>query len=173
MLSLNIILFFLVSLAMTKKHHWDKQTFDEWRAAEESELGKATDLLIFGLSADDFQEHRQRKEGPPEVDWKADGCTSSDDTPLGYKFKNSCDRHDFALSNYKKQGRLTKKAKKRIDKNFRKDLKDQCKKEKHQGRCRSMADIYYAGVRAFGKRESLAGRIDLASLKVEDSDNED
>ncbi|KAI4689170.1 hypothetical protein J4E81_007887 [Alternaria sp. BMP 2799] len=44
-------------------------------------------------------------------------------------------------------------ARKKIDKNFKEDMYEQCKKEKHKHLCRIGAKIYYAGVRVMGRRD--------------------
>ena len=44
-------------------------------------------------------------------------------------------------------------ARKKIDKNFKEDMYDQCRKEKHKHLCRIGAKIYYAGVRVMGRRD--------------------
>ncbi|KAI4610503.1 hypothetical protein J4E80_008267 [Alternaria sp. BMP 0032] len=44
-------------------------------------------------------------------------------------------------------------ARKKIDKNFKEDMYEQCRKEKHKHLCRIGAKIYYAGVRVMGRRD--------------------
>jgi hypothetical protein len=62
----------------------------------------------------------------------------------------SCTRHDFAYRNYKNQSRFHHDTRKRIDKNFKKDLYQQCEIERAEHLCKMTANIYYDAVRAFG-----------------------
>ncbi|KAI4648340.1 hypothetical protein J4E93_004752 [Alternaria ventricosa] len=48
---------------------------------------------------------------------------------------------------------VTDQARKKIDKNFKQDMYDQCEKEKHKHMCRIGAKLYYAGVRVMGRRD--------------------
>ena len=41
----------------------------------------------------------------------------------------------------------------RIDNNFRTDLYNQCNSESLTSICKGLADVYYAAVRAFGKKK--------------------
>ena len=86
-------------------------------------------------------------------DWSDNGCTASPDNPLGFDFRQSCQRHDFGYRNYKAQSRFTDPAKATIDDNFREDMYNQCATEGAlQGLCRGVADLYYAAVREFGSK---------------------
>ncbi|KAK2758890.1 hypothetical protein FQN53_008168 [Emmonsiellopsis sp. PD_33] len=121
---------------------------------------KATDRLLFKASMKEFQAARKAKN-PSSLDWSSDGCSKSPDHP-GFNFLPSCQRHDFGYRNYKDQKRFSKKNKNKIDKNFRDDLYNSCKKEdsKHDAKsCKEIADIYYWAVSHFAtkKREMLEG----------------
>ncbi|KAA8647964.1 hypothetical protein EYZ11_005669 [Aspergillus tanneri] len=118
---------------------------------------KATNNLIFKVSMKTFQKARKAKN-PSKCNWSSDNCSKSPDKPDGYNFIPSCQRHDFGYRNTKKQKRFTKAMKKRIDDNFKKDLYKYCSQfsgwSSWKGvECRRLADIYYAAVRKFGKRE--------------------
>ncbi|KAF5865966.1 hypothetical protein ETB97_001544 [Aspergillus alliaceus] len=118
---------------------------------------KATDNLIFKVSMKTFQKARKAKN-PSKCNWSSDNCSKSPDKPDGYNFIPSCQRHDFGYRNTKKQKRFTKAMKKRIDDNFKKDLYKYCSQfsgwSSWKGvECRRLADIYYAAVRKFGKRD--------------------
>jgi Ribonuclease G/E len=67
----------------------------------------------------------------------------------------SCYRHDFAYRNYKNQSRFHHNTRKRIDKNFKKDLFQQCETERAEHRCKMTATIYYEAVRAFGNTQAV------------------
>ena len=58
----------------------------------------------------------------PELVWSDDGCSLSPEHPLGFKFHNSCRRHDFGYRNYRYQGRLTERNREMIDDNFLRDM---------------------------------------------------
>lgn len=66
----------------------------------------------------------------------------------------ACTRHDFGYHNYIAQKRCGAVNKKTIDSNFKKDLYTQCAFEKEEIKreaCESVANVYYASVRVFGK----------------------
>lgn len=88
------------------------------------------------------------------------------DNPFGFNFIPACYRHDFGYHNYRLQSRFTQSGKKRIDDNFRTDLKYQCTFESFRSVCNGLADVYYAAVRAFGGGDASPGRRDV----VEDED---
>ena len=69
---------------------------------------------------------------------------------------SSCQRHDFGYRNYKAQSRFTDSNKLRIDNNLKSDLYNQCATESLTEVCDATADVYYAAVRAFGKKEATA-----------------
>ncbi|OJD16005.1 hypothetical protein AJ78_03797 [Emergomyces pasteurianus Ep9510] len=115
---------------------------------------QATDRLLFSSTMTQFIAARKAKN-PSSLNWDSDGCSKSPDKP-GFNFLPSCYRHDFGYRNYKAQDRFTKDNKKKIDKNFRSDLYDECAKEKDNDKeedCKDIADIYYWAVSAFGKRD--------------------
>lgn len=106
----------------------------------------------------------------------------------GFPFDPACQRHDFGYRNYKAQNRFTDSGKLSIDNNFKDEyarpsnlpslvyiiavlltytsLYDQCAGESAQGACESLADVYYAAVRAFG-REAAEG-VEATSASEED-----
>ncbi|OAX83076.1 hypothetical protein ACJ72_02564 [Emergomyces africanus] len=123
---------------------------------------QATDRLLFSSTIAQFTAARKAKD-PPSLNWNSDGCSKSPDKP-GFNFLPSCYRHDFGYRNYKAQDRFTRDNKKKIDKNFRSDLYNECAKEKDDGKeeaCKDIADIYYWAVSAFGKRDE-EGTVSLA-----------
>ncbi|KAI4647311.1 uncharacterized protein J4E79_010169 [Alternaria viburni] len=101
----------------------------------------------------DMWHNHEASYGVTGLDWVTDACTGVDDRPFKWDFKPACIRHDFAYRNFKRQGRLGHQARKKIDKNFKEDMYDQCRKEKHKHLCRIGAKIYYAGVRVMGRRD--------------------
>lgn len=113
-------------------------------------LEAITDKLLFDTSMDDFQAARDA-EDPPELDWYSNGCTASPESPLGYNFHPSCQRHDFGYHNYKNQGRFDE-GKDAIDSNFKADMYNEC--DKHgvlsSAVCKGVADVYYEAVHVFG-----------------------
>ena len=72
---------------------------------------------------------------------------------------------DVYLSDLRQTNKL------RIDANFKNDLYNQCNTEILTSGCKKLADVYYAAVRAFGKKKGaevlaaaqLAARDDLAA----------
>ncbi|KAF2853484.1 hypothetical protein T440DRAFT_418611 [Plenodomus tracheiphilus IPT5] len=167
MLLSNIVVLACTGAVLAK----DRDSKNYNKAKDMTEIAKSTDYLVFQISADTFQERRKNHDGAAGLDWSADGCNHAADRPFGWDFKNSCDRHDFAYRNYKKQGRFSSPNKKKIDQNFKKDMIEQCKHENgDKGACRTMARTYYHAVRVFAR--SLAGRIDTADF-VDESDDED
>lgn len=117
----------------------------------------STDNLIFSVSIGTFLNARSA-QNPTQCIWASDNCSKSPDKPRGYDFIPGCQRHDFGYRNTKSQGRFTSAMKKRIDDNFKNDLYTYCSQfsglSSWKGvECRRYADIYYAAVRAFGKRE--------------------
>lgn len=116
----------------------------------------ATDNLLFKASIGSFEEAR-KANNPSKCNWSSDNCSKSPDKPDGYNFIPSCQRHDFGYRNTKAQKRFTSAMKKQIDDNFKKDLYKYCSQfsgwSSWKGvECRRLADIYYAAVRKFGKR---------------------
>ncbi|GIJ75813.1 phospholipase A2 [Micromonospora phaseoli] len=84
-------------------------------------------------------------------DWSTDYCSSSPDNPLGFKFSNSCARHDFGYRNYKAVGQFSAN-KSRLDSAFYEDLKRVCATYNSVVRpaCTSLAWTYYQAVAIFG-----------------------
>lgn len=79
----------------------------------------------------------------------------SQDSDTDLTVHDSCLRHDFGYRNYKLQGRCKKAMKKRIDKNFQKDMYNECVKEEDEERrnkCENVADGYYIAVHVFGRK---------------------
>ncbi|KAF2024490.1 hypothetical protein EK21DRAFT_117748 [Setomelanomma holmii] len=114
-------------------------------------LYQTTDHFLFNTNIADFLNARNAREGIGlGIDWTADGCSSSPDDPFGFQFHNSCLRHDFGYRNYKQQKRCKKADKKRIDKNFKQDMYDQCALGDDQDGCEAVANVYYSSVRVFG-----------------------
>lgn len=121
------------------------------------ELESTTDTLLFSTSMDDFLAAKSAKD-PSELDWYSNGCTLSPDSPLGYSFTPSCNRHDFGYRNYKAQGRFSTDNKGLIDLQFKDDLYGEC--ANHSGVsgsvCRGLANIYYQAVNLFGSKKKRA-----------------
>ncbi|KAF8541173.1 prokaryotic phospholipase A2-domain-containing protein [Trichophaea hybrida] len=111
----------------------------------------ATDRLLFYTDINTFEDDRD-KLIPSTLDWSSDGCTDSPDSPGGFHFLHSCQRHDFGYRNYKKQQRFTDDNKHKIDDNFKKDMYDECHKYSVLKRdiCKTFANTYYDAVRAVG-----------------------
>lgn len=131
----------------------------------------AVDNLIFSASLSSFQSSRN-SQTPSACDWSSDNCSKSPDSPRGYNFVPSCQRHDFGYRNAKAQGRFTDALKERIDNNFKDDLYNYCNGfsglESWKGvECRRYSDIYVAAVKAFGKREEEKGHY-LPELNIDD-----
>ncbi|KAK4646180.1 hypothetical protein QC761_208170 [Podospora bellae-mahoneyi] len=118
---------------------------------------QVTDELMYGISLPAFTARRNARN-PPTLDWTSDGCTSSPDNPLNFPFVPACHRHDFGYHNYRAQNRFTESGKLRIDNNFKTDLYYQCSTVSLSGVCRSLADVYYAAVRAFGGGDATPGK---------------
>ncbi|KJZ71375.1 hypothetical protein HIM_09258 [Hirsutella minnesotensis 3608] len=108
---------------------------------------------------------RRNKRDPPSLDWKSDGCTRVPDNPFGFPFLQACHRHDFGYQNFRIQHRFTKANKLKIDLKFKEDLYHQCGSVFAKTACEKLADVYYAGVRAFGGRDAKAKREDQAELR--------
>ena len=72
--------------------------------------------------------------------------------PRGYDFTHSCNRHDFAYSNYKLQDRFQmERNRKRLDDNWQKDMFAVCDREGDKMEdCRLVASMYHLAVRALG-----------------------
>lgn len=124
-----------------------------------------TDSYLYTLTLPQFTQRRNARN-PSTLDWTSDGCTSSPDNPLGFNFPPACNRHDFGYHNYRLQNRFTQSGKKRIDDNFRTDLKYQCSFENFRSVCNGLADVYYYAVRAFGGGDAGPGRRDDEALEA-------
>ncbi|KAL8401001.1 hypothetical protein RB594_001136 [Gaeumannomyces avenae] len=116
-----------------------------------AELVALTDRYSFELTLPAFSARHAARD-PPTLDWTTDGCSSSPDNPLGFPFLPGCHRHDFGYRNFKIQTRFTESNRLRLDNKLREDLKYQCQSVSGIVRplCNSLADVYYAAVRAFG-----------------------
>ncbi|KAL8284436.1 hypothetical protein RB601_006912 [Gaeumannomyces tritici] len=116
-----------------------------------AELVALTDRYSFELTLPAFSARHAARD-PPTLDWTTDGCSSSPDNPLGFPFLPGCHRHDFGYRNFKIQTRFTESNRLRLDNKLRVDLKYQCQSVNDIVRslCNSLADVYYAAVRAFG-----------------------
>ncbi|GAB0137336.1 hypothetical protein EsDP_00005607 [Epichloe bromicola] len=122
--------------------------------------GNITDILVFDMTLAEFTRQRNARD-PSNLDWSSDGCTAAPDHPLGFEFKEGCQRHDFAYRNYKQQGRWSHRLRKRVDCQFRGDLLIACKPfpytlEKRV--CKALVDVYYFGARIFGHFAKFAKR---------------
>jgi len=119
-------------------------------------IQETTDNLLFVKTMPQFQEARNARN-PSTLDWSSDNCSSSPDNPLGFKFTQSCQRHDFGYRNYKKQSRFTETNRKRIDDNFLKDLNNYCDGVSAvlEGACKALAQVYYKAVREFGSKKMI------------------
>lgn len=134
------------------------------------------DTLVFDLSISDFVTAKQAKN-PSCFDWSDDGCSCSPDEPGEFNFLPPCWRHDFGYRNNKALGRFDDALKERIDNQFHDDLYDVCNKytglESYKGvKCRALADIYVAAVKAFGrkKRDGVVGEKSAGMLDKRDCD---
>lgn len=121
-----------------------------------SQLRKTTDRYLFTYSMKAFLKVRAAEAYNGQLDWSSDACSKSPDKPNGFNFKSSCQRHDFGYRNYKKQKRFTGANRAKIDKQFKNDMYDVCKKYKGLKaalgvQCRRIADTYYHAVRHAGK----------------------
>lgn len=93
---------------------------------------------------------RARSEGPGPFDWSSDGCTDAADEPHGWNFRDACHRHDFAYRNYgvgRTQASPTDHTRAAADRQFRKDLLDECAGVEERRRCEGLAETYYTAVR--------------------------
>jgi len=50
----------------------------------QSSLEEITDSYVFSISISQFISNRNGQVGPAELDWSADGCSSSPDNPFGF-----------------------------------------------------------------------------------------
>ncbi|MEV4646470.1 phospholipase [Saccharopolyspora sp. NPDC049426] len=126
------------------------------------ELQKTTDNYLYEYSLDEFTQTRSEQPHPDQLDWSSDGCSYSPDSPFGYEFLESCDRHDFGYRNYKSQDRFTEDHRLKIDDNFRDDMYSACDGE---DACEATADLYYQAVRQFGgSASSLAEAVEMANV---------
>ncbi|OAQ68965.1 hypothetical protein VFPPC_05112 [Pochonia chlamydosporia 170] len=116
-----------------------------------------TDRLLFNVDMITFTRARDA-QNPPCLDWSSDGCTHVPDAKHGiFDFRASCRRHDFGYRNAKAQGRCSQHFKKRVDQNFKADMKRWCKDNVSwfwhplkRAKCASAAEVYYGGVRELG-----------------------
>lgn len=126
------------------------------------ELQKTTDSYLFEYSLDEFTQTRSEQPHADQLDWSSDGCSYSPDSPFGYEFLESCDRHDFGYRNYKKQERFTEDNRLKIDDNFHDDMYSACDGDRA---CEATADLYYQAVRQFGgSASSLAEAVEMANV---------
>ncbi|KAF8246142.1 hypothetical protein K440DRAFT_586282 [Wilcoxina mikolae CBS 423.85] len=112
---------------------------------------EATDRLLFNTDIDTFENDRNN-QSPNTLDWSSDGCTDAPNSPGGFHFLHSCQRHDFGYRNYKAQQRFTDDNRLMIDDNFKTDMHDECHKYGVFKRdiCKTFANSYYDAVRAVG-----------------------
>ncbi|KAF2009232.1 hypothetical protein BU24DRAFT_428774 [Aaosphaeria arxii CBS 175.79] len=123
------------------------QTYNRREESKE----EATDRLLFDTSIEDFMKAHDEKN-PSNLIWEGDGCSGSPDDPMRFNFTASCYRHDFGYGNLKDQDRFDDD-KKKVDKKFKDDMKDECDKEDNvlkEAACKGLAELYYRAVRAFG-----------------------
>ncbi|MDX3195784.1 phospholipase [Streptomyces sp. MN03-5084-2B] len=111
------------------------------------DIPAVTDQYLFSTSLSGFETIRNSAPYSGQLDWSSDGCSWSPDKPFGFQFLPGCHRHDFGYRNYKKQGRFTEAARKRIDDNLYADLKSACGSNLA---CKGTAWTYYEAVRKFG-----------------------
>ncbi|GAA4854968.1 phospholipase [Saccharopolyspora cebuensis] len=128
------------------------------------QLRSTTDHYLFELSIDAFAKTRAERPHAPQLDWVSDNCSMSPDQPLGYDFRESCQRHDFGYRNYTKQQRFTEPNRKLIDDNFRDDMYTACGADLG---CQAIAEVYHFAVRQFGDTaSSTADAIDQANISA-------
>lgn len=110
-----------------------------------------TDKFLFSVTLAAFLDAKKARI-PPSLDWNDDGCSHSEDFPGGFNFLNSCQRHDFGYSNYKRQGRFTEENREKLDDNFLADLNRECDKQSFFPgvACKATAVVYHTAVRSFG-----------------------
>ncbi|MEV6228475.1 phospholipase [Saccharopolyspora shandongensis] len=129
----------------------------------QTQLRKVTDEYLYEFSLDTFTGTRAEQPYADQLDWSSDGCSMSPDKPLGYKFRTSCERHDFGYRNYKKQDRFGEADRKKVDDNFKADMYSVCGSDVV---CKGTANIYYYAVREFGGTSgSTAEAVELAQVK--------
>jgi hypothetical protein len=110
-------------------------------------LSGLTDEYLFTDTLPQFETVKAQHPHADQLDWSDDGCSFSPETPLGFQFHQSCQRHDFGYRNYKRQDRFSEVNRKKVDDNFHHDLYNICGTNFV---CRRVADIYYYAVRTFG-----------------------
>ncbi|MBB5155683.1 phospholipase [Saccharopolyspora phatthalungensis] len=129
----------------------------------QTQLQTVTDHYLFEISLDSFTSTRAGMPHADQLDWSSDGCSMSPNEPLGYKFRTSCERHDFGYRNFTKQHRFTEDNRRRIDDNFRADMYSVCGNDLG---CKGTANVYYFAVREFGGASgSTAHAVDLAQIQ--------
>ncbi|EON68617.1 hypothetical protein W97_07875 [Coniosporium apollinis CBS 100218] len=110
-----------------------------------------TDRLLYSTSMSNFLAAKRAKN-PSYLNWNDDGCSILSDTPYGFNFLPSCQRHDFGYRNYKAQNRCSSDDRKRVDQKFLSDMNNECGKQSAVKKlaCLKVASEYYVGVRAAG-----------------------
>ncbi|KAJ9667416.1 hypothetical protein H2201_002617 [Coniosporium apollinis] len=108
-----------------------------------------TDRLLYSTSMSSFLTARRNKT-PSNLIWSSDGCTILSDTPSGFNFLPSCQRHDFGYRNYKAQNRCSAADRDKVDGNFLTDMLNKCEGYADLQKCREIAITYYYGVRKLG-----------------------
>jgi hypothetical protein len=123
------------------------------RTLSGDELTQTTDTLIFSTPLSKFLYIISFCPQSSSLDWNDAGCSNSPDEPLGFNFLPSCQRHDFACRNFKKQDWFTEEQQERIYKNFLTDLEGMCKEERTPRRersCKRVAGFDYKTVKRLG-----------------------
>lgn len=77
-----------------------------------------TDDLVFRTRLSEFTTIRESSTRAPLLNWYSNNCTGVWDQPNGVDFWKACQRHDFAYTNFKGQGRFYPITKTEIDKRF-------------------------------------------------------
>jgi len=102
---------------------------------------------------DEFLAYHASAERDSRLDYSTDGCSAPviGSTGVSFDFTQACLRHDFGYRNYKALDRFEAE-KARVDRQFLDDMLAHCATRGFllRARCRTWAQRYYLGVRAFG-----------------------
>lgn len=127
-------------------------------AAADPAARALTDRYLFHSTIYEFWAAKRVQEHGDVLDWTDDGCSVPQawaNGPGGFNFLPACMRHDFGYRNYKRMGIRTPENRLLIDRQFKKDMYDECAKSRGKwawrgAECRRYANRYYAAVRRWG-----------------------
>ncbi|KAE9977195.1 hypothetical protein EG328_002160 [Venturia inaequalis] len=127
------------------------------RTSYPSTFENTRENLLFHTNLSDFIRIRDShskghcKHFPYDLyDWSSNGCSYAPSK----KLEPCCHRHDFGYRNYQKAQGCTNDDRKKVDKQFCRDMVGVCEKKGWFGSlvfCRAKAVVYYTGVRLGGK----------------------